>query len=113
LDTAGIDSALENVRLSVHNEDVPRAFATVDPSLAVLEEAYEEREAAKVCSACGASGLVSTPRLQVFAATSLIAIGMGVAVGLTDLAFFAIAAAGMYFLIADRYRCLACGNTTA
>lgn len=111
LDSAGIESALENVRLSVQPEDAYRAYDAVDPKLPVVEEAYEGPRPPLVCDVCGSATVVTTSRLPIFMAISLIAVGMGVAVQLTELAFFAIAASGMHFLIADRHRCTTCGET--
>ncbi len=46
-----------------------------------------------------------------FAAAAAATIGVGVAVGLTDAAFFAVLAFAVYFLISGRWRCSDCGET--
>ncbi|HEX6640427.1 MAG TPA: hypothetical protein VF215_04910 [Thermoanaerobaculia bacterium] len=113
MDTAGIESEVEDVRLEVHNEDAYRAFHVLDascPTLPVIEEAYEEPPAAEsVCAACGSTDVASSPRFVTFAGIAALGIGIGVAVGLTDAAFFAIGAAALFLLIADRWRCADCG----
>lgn len=113
MDTAGIASELENVRLDVHNEDAYRAFGVLDtdcPSLPVIEEAYEISPDVTVCSDCGSGEIVSTRRFTAFAGIATIGLGIGFAVGLTDAAFFAIGAAGLFLLMSDRWRCLECGH---
>jgi hypothetical protein len=46
-----------------------------------------------------------------FAGIATISLGIGVAVGLTDAAFFAVGAAGLFLLMSDRWRCTECGQT--
>lgn len=111
MDSAGIVSEIEDVRLEVHNEDAYRAYGILDtacPALPVIEEAYEA-PAEAACKACGSSVVVSTPRIAAFAGVATLALAIGVAVGLTDAAFFAVGAAGLFLLIADRWRCTDCG----
>ena len=58
MDTAGIESEVEDVRLEVHNEDAYRAFGVLDtdcPALPVVEEAYEPASAMAICAACGSA----------------------------------------------------------
>jgi hypothetical protein len=113
MDTAGIESEVEDVRLEVHNEDAYRAFHVLDtscPTLPVIEEAYEEPVAlARVCAECGSEDVASAARFTTFGGIAALGIGIGVAVGLTDAAFFAIGAAGLFLLMADRWRCADCG----
>jgi hypothetical protein len=112
MDTAGIESEVEDVRLEVHNEDAYRAFGVLDtscPTLPVVEEAYEPTSAEVICDGCGSSDVVSTPRIAAFAGVTAIGLGIGVAVGLTDAAFFAVGAAGLFLLMSDRWRCNDCG----
>lgn len=111
MDSAGIESEVEDVRLEVHNEDAYRAYGVLDtacPALPVIEEAYEA-PAAAVCGACGSSVIVSTPRMAAFAGVATLAVAMGVAVGRTDAAFFIVGAAGLFLLMSDRWRCTECG----
>ncbi|HEV7767454.1 MAG TPA: hypothetical protein VGQ76_20805 [Thermoanaerobaculia bacterium] len=111
MDRAGIDSAIENVRLAVHNEDAYRAYDVLDPALPVVEEAYEERVDVAVCAACGSPAVEKTSRLTTFVAIAMLGLGIGVAIGLTDAAFFAIGAAGLFLLMTDRRRCRECGES--
>jgi len=115
MDSAGIESEVEDVRLEVHNEDAYRAFHVLDtscPALPVIDEAYEEPPAKRVCAVCGSSDIQSTTRSMTFGGIAVLAIGMGVAVGLTDAAFFAVGAAGLFLLMTDRWRCAECGATS-
>ena len=109
MDSAGIDAAVENVRLAVRNEDAYRAYDALDPALPVIEEAYEERTHLVACESCGSSAIGPSPRLSTFGGIALLAIGVGAALGLTDAAFFAIGTAGLYLLMSDRRRCNDCG----
>ena len=114
MDSAGIDSAVADVRLEVHNEDAYRAFGVLDsacPALPVVEEAYETSADATVCGACGSADIVSTRRIAAFAGVAAIALGVGTAIGLTDAAFFAVGAAGLFLLMSDRWRCSDCGES--
>ncbi len=114
MDSAGIDSEVENVRLDVANEDAYRAFGVLDTtcsSLPVLEEAYEEPAPAVACPSCESGDVVPARRLMAFAGIATISLGIGVAVGLTDAAFFAVGAAGLFLLMSDRWRCTECGQT--
>jgi hypothetical protein len=114
MDSAGIASEVENVRLDVPNEDAYRAFGVLDTacsSLPVVEEAYESAPPTKACAACGSADVVPTRRLAAFAGVATIGLGVGVAIGLTDAAFFAVGAAGLFLLMSDRWRCTECGQT--
>ena len=114
MDNAGISSEVENVRLDVHNEDAYRAFGVLDtacPALPVVEEAYEAVPDVAVCAVCGSTDVVSTRRFITFAGVATIGLGIGVAIGLTDGAFFAVGAAGLFLLMSDRWRCAECGET--
>lgn len=111
MDSAGIESEVEDVRLEVHNEDAYRAYDVLDtacPALPMIEEAYEA-PVETVCKSCGSSVVVSTPRIAAFAGVATLAVAIGVAVGLTDAAFFAVGASGLFLLISDRWRCTECG----
>ena len=113
MDSAGIESEVEDVRLEVHNEDAYRAYDVLDtacPALPVVEEAYEAPGNLR-CEACGSSAVVSAPRIGVFAGIATLGLAIGVAVGLTDAAFFAVGAAGLFLLMSDRWRCTECGES--
>lgn len=114
MDSAGIESEVEDVRLEVHNEDAYRAYHVLDTACAtlpVIEEAYETSPDVTVCAACGSSAVVSTSRIAAFGGVAAIGLGIGVAVGLTDAAFFAVGAAGLFLLMSDRWRCTECGTS--
>ena len=76
-----------------------------------LDEPIEEIEEPTVCAACGSPDISRTPRALLFAVTAVAAIGVGAAVGLTEAAFFAVLALGVYFLISGRWHCSECGET--
>jgi len=76
-----------------------------------LEEPIEEVEDPTVCAACGSPEIARTSRALMFMVTAVATAGVGVAVGLTDAAFFAVLAFGVYFLISGRWRCSECGET--
>jgi hypothetical protein len=114
MDSAGIDSEVEDVRLEVHHEDAYRAFGVLDtacPALPVIEEAYEVSPDVRVCAACGSADIVSTRRIATFAGVATIGLSVGVAIGFTDAAFFAVGAAGLFLLMSDRWRCIECGES--
>jgi hypothetical protein len=111
MDSAGIDSAIENVRLAVHNEDAYKAFDVLDPALPVIEEAYEEKASSESCTSCGSTAIASTRRLRTFCGVAALLIGVGVALGVTEGAFFAIGAAGLFLLMSDRRQCTECGES--
>jgi hypothetical protein len=76
-----------------------------------LDEPIEEVEEPAVCAACGSPEITRTSRALMFMVTAVATLGVGVAVGLTDAAFFAVLAFGIYFLISGRWRCSECGET--
>jgi hypothetical protein len=114
MDNAGIESAVEDIRLEVHNEDALRAYDILDrdcETLPVLDEPYEVSTTPTVCVACGSPAIVRSLRAVTFAGIGTIAIGVGVAIGLTDAAFLAIGAAALYFLMSGRWHCTDCGES--
>ncbi|MDP9190874.1 MAG: hypothetical protein M3P06_04130 [Acidobacteriota bacterium] len=113
MDHAGIESEVEDVRLEVHHEDAYRAYDVLEtecPALPVIEEAYEAPVAA-VCGACGSLAIAAVRRVGVFAGIAALGIAIGVAIGRTDAAFFAVGAAGLFLLMSDRWRCTDCGES--
>lgn len=114
MDSAGIESEVEDVRLEVHHEDAYRAFGVLDtvcPALPIVEEAYEAPAEVTICTRCESSEVVSSRRRDAFAAVATISLSVGVAVGFTEAAFLAVGAAGLFLLMSDRWRCTACGHT--
>jgi hypothetical protein len=114
MESAGIASEVEDVRLDVPHEDAYRAFGVLDTtcsSLPVVEEAYEIETTTRICPACASADFVPARRLVAFAGMAAIGLGIGVAVGLTDAAFFGVGAAGLFLLMSDRWRCSDCGQT--
>jgi hypothetical protein len=122
LDSAGIESALDmaldramarRVKVRVHNVDALRAGDVLNarcPALAEIDEADEE-ELELVCPACGSRDVKSSPRGRTFAAVAFIALLIGVSAHFLQPAFFAILAAAVFFLVADRWRCENCDET--
>lgn len=108
MDTAGIDAALEDVRLEVPHEDAYRAYNALDPAIPVVEEAYEPRTDVTQCKACGGN-VVPTNRLRAFSAIGALAIGFAIAFGTTQAVFFFLGALGLFLLMSDRWRCADCG----
>jgi hypothetical protein len=117
LDAVGIDSVVEETgasKVRVHNLDAIRAgdaLENVSPRLEEIGEADEESSEPTVCASCGSPNIERRARLAVFAGVAAIAIGIGVAVGLTDAAVFAIGATGIYLLVSGRWRCVDCGDS--
>jgi hypothetical protein len=118
LDSAGIasvvDDAIERrVKVRVTNLDAIRAGDVLTervPTLVEIDEADEDERDA-VCPACGSPDVVSARRARTFALVVTLAITIGFAAGLMQAAFFAIAAAAMFLLIAGRRRCQSCNET--
>ena len=118
LDSAGIpsvvDAAVERrVKLRVANVEALRAGDVLNENCATLpeiEEADEEREELR-CPACDAGEPAPAHRARMFALIVTMAIAVGVALGVIEAAFFAIATAGVFLLMGGRWRCSACGET--
>lgn len=110
MDSAGIESAVENVRLSVQNSDAYRAYDALDPAIPVVEEAYEEGPSEN-CRSCGSFNVYVPPRFRTFAGLAALITVVGIAAGITDGAFFAVGAAALFLLMSDRRRCADCGES--
>src|ERR1044072_9827097 len=80
MDSAGIESEVEDVRLEVHHEDAYRAYDVLDtscPALPMIEEAYEA-PASLLCGACGSPAVVAAPRIGMFAGIATLGLAIGV-----------------------------------
>jgi hypothetical protein len=117
LDSAGIpaviDSAPHKLRVRVPNIDALKAGDVLTaraPALAEIDEADED-ERERVCPACGSTEVESARRAQMFALVVTLALAVGVAAEMIQAAFFAVAAAGVFLLIAGRWRCQSCNET--
>lgn len=118
LDSAGIESALDSamvrrVKVRVHNVDALRAGDVLNarcPALAEIDEADEE-QLEPVCPACSSRDVRSSRRGRTFAAVAFIALLIGISAHFLQPAFFAILAAAVFFLVADRWRCESCDET--
>ena len=119
LEAAGIESAISpseirGVKLRVNQTDALRAGAVLESSCETLEEigeADEERAADDACPACGSVEVMRNSRVLLFATIAALFLGVGVAIGATEAAFFGALAAGVMLLISDRHKCAECGET--
>ena len=126
LDAAGIDSVLDDenmatniptavrVKLRVRNIDAIRAGDVLESqceSLDEVDEPDEPRIEPESCPACGSMDITRNSRLPLFAIIAVIALGVGVALDVSEAAFFGVLAAAVLLLISDRNRCAECGET--
>ncbi|PYQ29585.1 MAG: hypothetical protein DMF56_11520 [Acidobacteria bacterium] len=127
LDAAGIDSVLDDenmatnitnavrgVKLRVRNIDAIRAGEVLESqceSLDEIEEPDEIRIDPNSCPACGSLDVARNPRLSLFAIIAVLALGAGIALNISEAAFFGVLAAAVLLLISDRNRCTECGET--
>jgi hypothetical protein len=117
LDSAGIPAVVETapqkLRVRVPNLDAIKAgdLLTARGSLQteLLEADEDERE--RICPACGSLDVASSRRGQMFALVLTVAVAIGVAAEMIQAAFFGVAAAAVFLLIAGRWRCQACNET--
>jgi hypothetical protein len=118
LDSAGIpaviDPAPHKMRVRVPNLDAIKAgdvlTAYCPPTLTEIDEADED-EHERLCPACGSPEVVSSRRAQMFGLVLTLAIALGVAAEMVQAAFFAVAAAAVFLLIAGRWRCQNCSES--
>ncbi|MGZ5440993.1 MAG: hypothetical protein ACXW5U_14795 [Thermoanaerobaculia bacterium] len=118
LDSAGIPAVVDDVRerrtrVRVTTLDAIRAgdiLTARAPMLTEIDEADEE-EGERVCPSCGSPDITSSRRAQTFALVFTLALAIGAAAELVQAAFFAVAAAAVFFLIAGRWRCESCNET--
>jgi hypothetical protein len=127
LEAAGIESMLDDenmamnltnavrgVKLRVRNVDAIRAGEVLESQCETLDEigeADEERDDDTACPACGSGDIIHNSRALAFAITAAIVIGAGLALNISQAAFFGVLAAAGLLLIADRNRCAECGET--
>ena len=127
LDAAGIDSVLDDenmatnitnavrgVKLRVRNIDAIRAGEVLESqceSLDEIEEADEPRVEPESCPACGSTDIMRNSRLPLFGVIAVLALSIGVALNVSEAAFFGVLAAAVLLLISDRNRCPECGET--
>jgi predicted RNA-binding Zn-ribbon protein involved in translation (DUF1610 family) len=119
LDAAGIESAISphtirGVKLRVNQTDALRAGAVLESSCETLEEiaeADEDRDNENTCPACGSIEITRNSRALLFATIAALVLSTGIALGVTEAAFFAALAVGLLLLISDRHKCAECGET--
>lgn len=130
LDAAGIESfiddanmvgvnwfsavAVNGVKLRVRNVDALRAGEVLESECQSIEEigeAHEEIVEPEVCGTCGSPEIRKTPRALIALGMAGALIAIGVAVGVSDAAFFGTAAILVFALIAGRWRCSECGES--
>ena len=64
-----------------------------------------------VCAKCESADIQRRPRLRYFLVIAVVAIGVGALGDNTEAAFFVVAAAAIFSMIADRWVCGECGNS--
>ena len=127
LEAAGIESVLDDqnmamnyanavrgVKLRVRAVDALRAGEVLETqceSLDEIGEADEDEDSPAACPACGAEDVVRRPRPLIFAVIAALLLGFGMAFSASQAAFFAILAAALILLIADRKHCAECGES--
>jgi len=113
-------NAIGGVKLVVAGDDFEEASevlynAAVDAGDAdaesVAEEIASEARAAPVaCPACGSTEVQRMARLGLFAVVAVLAVGIGTAVGQSELAAALIISAAAVALLMPGHRCLSCGE---
>jgi len=118
LDSAGIESVVDDAverRLKVRVENVHaiRAGDVLNAQTAAPSEIHEadEEERVRTCPACESPDIAASRRLQTFGLVATLAVAVGVGIGYIDMAFYAIAATGVFLLIRGRWHCISCGET--
>ena len=118
LESAGIEAFVEEdqhmvgVRgVKLRDEDAIRAGAVLDAQVDWIGESEEPAEElpAVVPCVCEACEPIRAARAQTFLFIAVLTIGFALAFGTGQAAFFAVLAAAIYFLIADRWHCAECG----
>lgn len=120
LDAAGIEAFVEDeqrvgghrVKLRVRNVDALVAGEVLDASCeAVVESEQPEELPEEIPCECPACEPIRSARGVAFAFVAIVGLGLGLAFGATQAAFFGVLAAAVYFLIADRWHCAECGQS--
>jgi len=109
-----ITNAVRGVKLRVRNIDAIRAGEVLESqceALDEIEEADEPKVEPESCPACGSTSFTRNSRLPLFAIIAATALGVGVALDVSEAAFFGVLAAAVLLLISDRNRCAECGET--
>ena len=76
-----------------------------------MDEEVEPVVEPAMCAACESPNIRRRPRAIYFAVVALIAFASGLAAGATDVAFYVIAAAAIFAMVADRWVCDDCGES--
>jgi hypothetical protein len=71
----------------------------------------DEAQDEPVCAKCESADIRRRPRLRYFLVIAVVAIGVGLVGENTETAFFVVAAAAIFSMIADRWVCGECGNS--
>jgi hypothetical protein len=120
LESAGIEAFVDDahivgvrgVKLRVRNEDAIRAGEVLDARCEWSGESEvpaEELPAEPPPCICEVCEPMRAARGLTFLFVAVLTVGLGLAFGASQAAFFALLAAAIYFLIADRWRCSECG----
>jgi hypothetical protein len=64
-----------------------------------------------ICASCGSADIHKRPRALYFIVIAVLAISVGFAFGETEAAFYFVAAAAIFSMIADRWVCEECGRS--
>lgn len=106
--------AVKGVKLRVRNVDALRAGEVLNTECQTIEEigeAHEEIVEPEVCGVCGSPEIRQTPRVLIFAGMAAALVGITVAVGISEAAFFGVFALAVMALIAGRWHCSECGES--
>jgi hypothetical protein len=91
------------------DEFLNRAFG-VEGAENVRPSAAEPARPPGQCEECGSPDVRRVRKLPAYGLFLLITFGLGIALDQTFAAFLIAAAGSIFFLIAPRWRCAACGN---
>jgi hypothetical protein len=118
LGAAGIEAFVEDeqrvdgprVKLRVRNVDAFRAGEVLDATCESVGESEQPDELPEeVPCECPVCEPIRNARGVAFAFVAIAGLGLGLAFGATQAAFFGVLAAAVYFLITDRWHCPECG----
>lgn len=91
------------------DEPLNRAYGVEHAEFVRPSEA-EPAKPPEQCGECGSADVEPVRKLRGYGLFLLLVLGLGVAVGQTMAAFFVALSGSIFFLIAPRWRCTACGN---